>query len=110
MGSLSCHKVCNNNESDNDVAYVEDSKPKSSPISVSKPSSPHGFNIDKLNFCTDKDHKRIDKIELCCKDVMPVGRNGKHSDNTKVLTDFINNHMGESHGFVVSFLINRSSS
>ena len=43
-------------------------------------------------------------IELCYKEVTPVGRNSKHHETPKALKDFINDHFGEKHGLVFSFL------
>ena len=48
-------------------------------------------------------------IELCCKEVTPVGRNGKQHDNPKVLKDFINNYVGENMGSYLVFLVPPSS-
>ena len=50
MGSVSHHKVRNKNEDENNDADVKDSEPKSSPASVSQPSSPPGFYADKPFF------------------------------------------------------------
>ena len=66
--------------------------------------SPHRFDINKPFFCTDKNLKRIDKIDLYFREVMLVGRDAKNHDNPKAMKNFINNHVGEKHGFVVSFL------
>ena len=62
------------------------------------------LNDHKSKNFTDEDTKIINMIELYCKEVTPNGCNGKHHDNTKVLKDFINNHVSENHGLAVIFL------